>query len=268
MTSWQVITPTSIGTGVASISLGNITKPEETQSLIEMVPYYCPSGAVTAGESYMTTTKLESNSVNLLPKKVINPIIAAGLGATFATCVPILEAWSCNTPLTEGATPSIQAFGQSQIASTVSMSMGCAFHWSNSKPSQQEMFYTAPDTETATGTAATTIAGNSMSINDGKTLQSIFGAISPGVVTASESYLGSLQFNSNDFDNSQELEVPVQPMSVGLGALNSALNLKGSHYKNVSMGMKPTVTINTVLRLSEALTATGSFLAGVGYTKI
>ena len=268
MTSWQVLTPTSIGTGVAKTSLGNIVKPEQSQALLEIVPYYCPSGAVTAGESYMTTTALESNSVNLLPKKVINPIIAAGLGATFATCVPILEAWSCNTPLTDGATPNIQGFGQSQIANTVAMSMGCAFHWSNSKPTQQEMFYTAPANETATGTTATTIAGQSMSINDGKTLQSIFGAISPGVVTASESYLGSLQFNSNDFDNSQELEVPVQPMSVGLGALNSALNLKGSHYKNVSMGMKKTVTINTVLRLSEALTATGNFLAGVGYTKI
>ena len=192
MTSWQVIVPTSIGTGVASTSLGNITKPEETRSLIEIVPYYCPSGAVTAGESYMTTTKLESNSVNLLPKKVINPIIAAGLGATFATCIPILEAWSCNTPLTEGATPTIQAFGESQIANTVAMSMGCAFHWSNAPPSQQEMFYTTPNNETNTGTTSTTIAGNSISINDGKTLQSIFGAISPGVVTASESYLGSL----------------------------------------------------------------------------
>ena len=38
MTSWDVITPTSIGTGVAKTSLGTITKPEEVQSLVEFVP--------------------------------------------------------------------------------------------------------------------------------------------------------------------------------------------------------------------------------------
>ena len=77
-----------------------------------------------------------------------------------------------------------------------------------------------------------------------------------------------MQFNSNDFDNSQAIEVPIQPNSVGLGGLTSALNPKGSYYKNVNMGMKPTCTISTVLRLSESLTATGNFIGGVGYTKI
>ena len=268
MTSWDVITPTSLGTGVAKTSLGTITKPEEVQSLIEFVPYYAPSGAVTAGQSMLLETALESNSVNLLPKRVINPVIQAGLGATFATMIPVLEAWNCNTPLTSGATPAIQAFGQSQIANTVAPTMGVAFHWSNSKPNTPEMFYNKPDNETNTGTAATTVAGNTISINDGKVLQTVYGAISAGVVTASESYLASMQFNSNDFDNSQAIEVPLQPNSVGLGTVTSALNPKGSYYKNVNMGMKPTCTISTTLRLSEALTATGNFIGGVGYTKI
>ena len=268
MTSWDVITPTSLATGVAKISLGSITKPEEVQSLIEFVPYQAPSGVVTAAESMLTETALESNSVNLLPKRVINPTIVSGLGATFATTIPILEAWNCNTPLTAGATPTIQAFGQAQIANTAAPTMGVAFHWSNSRPTNPEMFYNKPDNETSTGTAATTVAGNTISINDGKTLQSVYGAIAPTTITASESWIASMQFNSNDFDNSQAIEVPLQPMSVGLGALNSALNLKGSYYKNVSMGMKPTCTISTVLRLSEAQTVAGSFIGGVGYTKI
>jgi hypothetical protein len=34
------------------------------------------------------------------------------------------------------------------------------------------------------------------------------------------------------------------------------------------MGMKATATISTVLRISEAQTAAGSFIGGVGYTKI
>jgi hypothetical protein len=130
------------------------------------------------------------------------------------------------------------------------------------------MFYNKPDNETNSGTAATTVAGNTISINDGKVLQTVYGALSAGVVTASESYLASMQFNSNDFDNSQAIEVPLQPNSVGLGTVTSALNPKGSYYKNVNMGMKPTCTISTTLRLSEALTATGNFIGGVGYTKI
>jgi hypothetical protein len=216
----------------------------------------------------MLETALESNSVNLLPKRIINPVIASGLGATFATMIPVLEAWNCNTPLTAGATPNIQAFGQAQVANTVAPVMGVAFHWSNSAPSNPEIFYLKPDNETSTGTAATLVAGNTISINDGLTLQSVYGAIAPTTETASQSWLASMQFNSNDFDNSQAIEVPLQPMSVGLGGVNGALNPKGSGYKNVSMGMKPTCTISPVLRLSEAQTVAGAWIGGVGYTKI
>ena len=267
MTSYDVITPTSLGTGVAKTSLGSIVKPEQVQSLIEFIPYYAPSGAVTAAQSMLLETALESKSVNLLPKRIINPVIQAGLGATFATCIPMLEAWECNTPLTSGSTPTITAYGQAQVANTVAPVMGVAFHWSNARSTAKEMFWDKPDDETSTGTTATTVAGNSISINDGKTIQALVAAISAGTITASESYLASMQFNSNDFDNSQALEIPIQPNSVGLGTITSALNVKGSIYKKVNMGMKNNVTINTVLRLSEALTAAGNFIGGVGYTK-
>ncbi len=268
MTSYDVIPPVSIGTGVAETKLGAINKPEEVQCLIEFIPYYAPSGAVTAGQSLLLETALKSQSVNLLPKRIINPVIQAGLGATYATLTPILEAWQCNTPLKDGATPEIQAYGQAQIANTVAPKMGVAFHWSNSKPGKEEMFWTKPDNETQTGNNATTVAGESFTINDGKTLQVLVAALAAGTITASEAYLASMQFNSNDFDNSQALEVPIQPNSVGLGSLNSALNVKGTMYKNVNMGMKPTCKISTTLRLSNALTADGNFIGGVGYTKI
>lgn len=267
MTSYDVIAPAGLGTGVAKTSIGTITKPEEVQGLIEFIPYYAPSGAVTAAESMLLETALESNSVNLLPKRVINPVIQAGLGATFATMIPILEAWECSTPLRSGSTPQIEAFGQAQVANTVAPSMGVAFHWTNNTPTRSEMFWAKPDNETSTGTAATTVAGNSITINDGTSVQALTAAVSAGTITASESYLSSMQFNSNDFDNSQALEIPIQPNSVGLSTLASALNVKGTTYKNVNMGMKPTCVINTVLRLSEALTAAGNFIGGVGYYK-
>jgi hypothetical protein len=267
MTSYDVITPTSLGTGVAKTSLGTITKPEQVQNLIEFIPYYAPSGAVTAGESMLLETALESNSINLLPKRVINPPIQAGLGATFSTMIPILEAYETNTPLKSGATPTIEAFGTAQVANTVAPTMGVCFHWSNSSPSKKEMFYDKPDNETSTGTTATIIQGNTISINDGAMLQTLMGAVSAGTVTASESLISSMQFNSNDFGNSQALEVPIQPVSAGLSTLIGMLQAKASIYKNVSMPMKNSVTITTALRLSEALTAAGNFIGGVGYTK-
>lgn len=267
MTSYDVIVPTSLGTGVAKTSLGTITKPEQVTNLIEFIPYYAPSGAVTAGQSMLLESALESNSINLLPKRIINPPIQAGLGATFSTMIPILEAYETNTPLQSGATPTIEAFGQAQVANTVAPTMGMCFHWSNSSPSKPEMFYTKPDNETSTGTSATTVAGNSVTINDGKTVQVLMGAVSYGTVTASESLISSMQFNSNDFDNSQALEVPIQPVSAGLSTLIGTLQAKHSLYKNVSMGMKKSCTISTVLRLSEALTAAGNFIGAVGYTK-
>lgn len=269
MTSYSIITPTSLGTGVARTSLGTNVKPAESQSLIEFIPYYAPSGAVTAGQSFLLATEITSTSVkDILPKRITNPPIQATLGATAATMIPILEPYECSTPLTQGSNDIIEAFGQAQVANTVAPVMGCALHYSDSPPSRPQMFYEKPDNETSTGTAATTVNGNTMTINGGKTLQVLMGQISAGTVLASESYIASLQFNSANFDNSQDLEIPLQPVSVGLAGLNSALQPKTSIYKNVSMGMKLTSTIATILRLSEALTNAGNFIGGIGYTKV
>ncbi len=92
--------------------------------------------------------------------------------------------------------------------------------------------------------------------------------VSGGTVTLSESYIGSMQFNSANFDNSQDLEMAIQPISSSLGALIGLLTPIASMRKNVSMGMKLTTTIATIYRQSEALTAAGNFIGGIGYTKV
>ncbi len=250
MTSYTVIPPITVGTGVAKTSLGTINKPSESANLIEIVPYYAPTGAVTAAQAALLETAIESVSVkDILPKRIINPTIQAGLGATFSTMIPILEAWEFNTPLTKGSNDIIEAFGQAQIANTVGMVMGVEFHFSDTAPIKPQMFYDKPDNETATGTAATTISGGTITINGGRTLQLLTGEFGGGVVTADESYIMSLQFNSPNFDNSQALEIALQPCSVGLSTLIGVLQPKASIRKNVGMGMKSTCTITTVLRL-------------------
>ena len=141
MTSYSIIPPLTVGTGVAKTSLGTNAKPSESQNLIEFIPYYAPTGAVTAGQSALLETAVESTSVkDILPKRIINPPIQAGLGATFANMIPILEAYECNTELTSGSNDIIEVFGQAQIANTVGMVMGCALHYSDSPPQDPQMY--------------------------------------------------------------------------------------------------------------------------------
>ena len=57
MTSFQCIDPISIGTGVATTTLGTVNKPSESQCLIEFTPFQCPTTTTTV-ESDLTETAL------------------------------------------------------------------------------------------------------------------------------------------------------------------------------------------------------------------
>ena len=87
------------------------------------------------------------------------------------------------------------------------------------------------------------------------------------VVTASESFIGSISVTSNDFENSMPLKVPCQPISTALGSHVSTMIAKQPVYKNIHMGMKSSCLISNTLTIDEAQTATGNFAVGYGYTK-
>lgn len=270
MTSWDIALVTSLGTGVAKTRINTdqpITKPTQAQCLIEVVPYFVSTGAYTAGQTYLIEAAIESPSVNLLPKRVILPPQMGGLGATFETMVPLLESYRCNTPLTDGATEQFNIFGQSQVANTVAPVMGCGLHYSQAKPNMLERFYLKPDDETSSGTAATTVAGGIFTINDGAYIEDLYALLVSGTVTVSEAYIGDMLFSSNDFENSMPLRVPIQPIGAILGATGGLSMPAMTSYHNTHMGMKSTALIATTLRLSEALTAAGVFIGGIGYTK-
>lgn len=268
MTSFQVVVPASLGTGVAKTSLGTVNKPSDSRCLIEYTPYQCPVVTTTA-ESLLTNTAIESQSVkDILPKNNINGTVQAGLGATYASLVPILEAFECNTPLQAGANDIITAYGQAQVANTSAPLMGVEFHFSDSPPSRPQMYYDKPADETSTGTSATTVAGNSITINGGRWLENLYMECASSTPLASKPVYGSMIFSSNNFDSSQGLEVALQPVAQGLGATLATLQPKAGIRKNVHMGMKSTCLINTTMRVSSALTTAANFIAGIGYTKV
>ena len=270
MTSWDIANPTSLLTGVAKTEINDanpLTKPTQAQTLIEVVPYMASVGALTAGQTYMTKCIIESNSINLLPKNFLVPPTAGGLGTFTSALTPILDTVECNTPLQLGATQQFRIYGQNFIANTVANKLGLALHYSEAQTSDNEMFYELPTNESNTGTSATSVAGENMIINDGRFLETITPLVTSAVVTASESYLASIEISSNDFDNSMPLKLPCQPIATALGSHVSVGIPKLPVYHNIHMGMKSSCTISQTLTLSEALTATGNFICGVGYTK-
>ena len=267
MTSYQCVPPVTITTGVSKTSLGTVNKASENQNLIEFTPYQTIVVSTTA-ESVMTNTQVESISVkDILPKKVINPIIQSGLGATYGELIPALKSFECNTPLQGGSNDIITAYGQAQIANTGIPLMGVEFHFSDSSPSRPQIYYDKPDNETSSGTSATTVTGGSLTINGGKTLYSLFGEVSLATPLASKPIIGSMIFQSANFNNSQGLEIAVQPVGVALGTTLSIGQPVGARRENVGMGMKSTCVINTSFRQGSAMTTASNFIAGIGYTK-
>ena len=270
MTSWDYATPTSLGTGVAKTEINGanpVTKPTQAQTLIEVVPYQASTGALTAGQTYLTKAIIESNSINLLPKQFLVPPIQGGLGTFGSSLTPMLDTIECNTDLQIGATQQFRIYGQNFIANTVANKLGVALHYSTAQTNAKEMFYDMPTNETNTGTSATTVAGEDITINDGVFLEEITPALVNGVVTAQESYMGEIKVSSNDFENSMPLNVPCQPTSTALGSAIGVGTAKQPRFKNIHMGMKSSCTISHSLVLEEALTATGNFIVGYGYTK-
>ena len=270
MTSFDVATATSLGTGVAKTQINggsNLTKPTQATGLIEIIPYIASSAALTPAQSVLAKGIIESNSVNLLPKEFLIPPICGGLGTFTSALSGILDAIECNTPLTLGATQQFIVSGQCFVANTVAPELGMSFHYSENTPTKKEHFYRLPQNETSTGTSATQISGEDVTINDGTYLEGLYPVVTPAVVTASESYIGYMSVSSNDFGNSMPLKVPVQPISTALGSHVSVGISKLPHYANIHMPMKTSCLISHTYTQEEALTAAGNFLVGYEYVK-
>ena len=74
--SWDIASVTSIGTGTAKTQINggsNLTKPTQATNLVEVVPWIASSGAYTASKPLFVEMAIESNSIDLLPKRVIVP---------------------------------------------------------------------------------------------------------------------------------------------------------------------------------------------------
>jgi len=266
--TWQTLNETAIGTGTTRTEIDAATsKPTDVIELVEFVPYMALNGIPTTVESVSAELELISNSINLLPKRVVIPPIEAGLSTLIPSLVPILESYSCHTPVIKDSTQQMQAFATAQVANTVAPLVGVGLHYATVKSGIPEMFYDKPANETSTGTAAAAVTGNTIQVNGGEMLQSAYFAAVYVTPTAGDPFIGEFSISSNDFKDSMPLEMPMQPVGSFLGATTGTFLPKLTAYHNLAKGMKSSCLVGTAARFGVAQAAAGSFIHGIGYTQ-
>lgn len=262
--------PTSIGTGVAKTTLAggaDYNVSQKAGALIQVVSNVAQTGAMTAAESMMVRSIIESPAIpSITPKEWVQSFGLGGLGTFTFGLAPMLTATPIQTPLPYATTP-ITFSGQAQIANTVAAEMNMELTFSSGSPTETEYFYDAPDNETNTGTAAGNVAGGDITINGGARLCTVSCVVTPGVVTASESFNVRGELASTNF-----LGVPspqrwaAQTIASALGTTTS-VGVPADRRVNVNIPIGNTFLGNTSIDLDEAQTATGNFIIWVGFKK-
>lgn len=265
----EVVTSTSLGTGVAETRLNGDTSfvvPSQARSMIEFKPYQAPTGAITAAQSMFPKFKIKSNSIGgLEPKEVVIAPIASGLGATYHAQTPILKAFRINRNM-PGANVNIDFYGQNLVANTVANRAGAGVKLSTLPVGGPEQFWFGPTDETDTGTTAATITGGTFTINGGSMITDWYGHVTGTTVTASESYVGYAELNSSDFETIQRVRWPVYPITTSLSTLIGN-TIPDANWEHGEVPIQKTCNVSTFFIQEETLTAAGDFFIGVGFVR-
>lgn len=268
VTGYDIFTVTSGGTGVAEVELGSgINTPSQARQIVSIIPYAGCTGAFTVAQDTLAEIAIRSDSISLTPKRVVVSGGNGGVGTFTDVICPILDEWKFYTPLQAQST--LHAFVTPQMSSTVASDYGCAVQYETNDPQNQEKFWLKPSDETSTGTAVAKVTGNTIQVTTGTsggTITDLWATtMITGTVTVSESIYGSMQFQSNDYNDAMSLIVPVQPRASGL-ATATVPAIKLARY-TVNKPTKANTLITTSFSNDEALTVAQSFIGGVGYIK-
>lgn len=257
----KTITSTSLGTGTTRTKIGSITLPQWCRSILGVIPYIAEITPTTV-QSVSAKLELESDSLNLKPFEVLAAPIGAGLGATFNTLTG-KEQYLVGKNTTGGEV--VDFYGTALVANTVAPEMKAALILSD-KPSPFPQRRAKLGTLTSTGTTADTdVPGTAYQISNASRIVELQGIIHPKTIAAGDAFLGIIKFESSDFALNSPLELPMYPLSFGLGATGS-MHIPGVSRLNVDMPVKPgQVTIQDNMYADILMAAAGSFIDGVIY---
>ena len=289
--SFDQFLATSIGTSNARTLLngGNVlNSPDSVKAILGVTPFIIPQ-TLTAAQAIAALVEMDAPSVQWKPKQVLVGPVCGGLGTFGAATHPLYKEFPCFTKINTTGVKQLQAYatalqtnGSSTAAYNTSAPLiGVDIDYSlDSIPDNiLERFYQcAPiaSISTFTGTAAATVAGPSIQISTGKTsadgsfggyLEMIQGMFTPGVSTVNNTLAGFMSFFSSDIITPEPLTVRMHPIVQGTTSPLAALAIQTNIRENVHRKIKASSLINTSATFDIAPTASGNFVAGIGYTQ-
>lgn len=258
----KTTTSTSLGTGTTRTKVGSVTLPSWCKSILAVIPYLAEITPTTV-QSISAKFELESDSLNLKPYEILPAPIGAGLGATFNTLTG-REKYLVGIN-TEGGEV-VDCYGTALVANTVAPELKTALIISD-KPSPFPQRHAKLGTLTATGTTPDTdVAGTAAyQISNAKRIVELQAILHPKTIAAGDAFLGVMKYVSSEFQLNTPVELPMYPLSFGLGATGS-MHIPGTSRLDVDIPVKPgQVNIQDYLYADILMAAAGSFISGVVY---
>jgi len=256
----------------------SLTTPDQANQILEVVPYYAPSGTVTFDEGIMPFVRMASDDVSITPKSFSLPVTHGGT-ATAAVAfmgVPALQAMPMNINLATSKQARINYFATDQTANTIDPRVGITVVYDTDPVSRPEIFYQKPANEfvggTTSGSRTTSVAA--MTITGGREIIMLITQAVQTAAAADESVGGFMEFSSSDFLTSMPYRVAVQPGFTPAGAAGdiAATNYgPGIKIYNFPIGKGISIAGRTVIDLAYTTSTpnnTGcNLVGGVGYIK-
>ncbi len=218
----DTVTPTSTGTATTEVRLNSdspIQVPEGINNIVSAIPYYCPVGAFSPDESYVTRVRMQSNDISIEPCRFMMSGVNTGDAAFAQVQAPILQEYSMNIPNASAA--NINIYAQQMVANTVATFVGCELVYSTGATGRQQYWQTPDSLSTGGTTINTRQTLNTITITEGREITSLGMLVAPTTAAASTHDVGEAEFTSSDFQVPFPFKFPIAPSFAGLGAAAS-----------------------------------------------
>lgn len=255
---------TSLGTSNAKTQLNsgnNLILPAWARTILAVIPI-AMSDTPTANKPVIPQLVLESDDFNVQPFEVLGAPLTGPIASNPGQ-VGKSERWILNCPVHGG--DQLKIYGKNlQADGTAAPYMGCAIIVSD-QPPQGAQSHARMGTLTATGAAATDVAGTAYNFSGGRAIKEIFGTLVFNAQAADEGYLGYTRYASSEFTHPTPLKLPLEALC-GADTAAAGSMCPGVSRVKVDVPVQPgPVTINDYNRIILAGAATGLWISGVVY---
>jgi len=270
----DTVTPTTTAAAsTAEVRLNSdspIQVPEGINNIVSAIPYYCPTGALSPDESYVTRVRMQSNDISVEPCRFMMSGVNTGDAAFASVQAPILQEYIMNIPNASAA--NMNLYAQPMVNNTVAVFVGCELIYSTGSTGRQQYWQT-PDALSTGGTVINTRQTlNTITITEGQEITSLGMMVAPTTAAASTHDCGEAEFASSDFSVPFPYKFPIAPSFAGLGAAAAQLtNPNGLSRQKFPSGhgipIAPRCLINSFYTNRDAKGAGSSVMPFLSFTR-